>query len=70
MLTEEGHSGKRLATTGAGIFFHIRMCLEVCTQIGTVGEGPTAVVTRERFLTRVGADVSLQQPRPGERLAA
>lgn len=70
MFTQKRHSGKRLATTSARILFDIGMSLEMSSQIRAIGKGSAAVVTRERFLTRVGADVSLQQPRSGECLAA
>lgn len=39
-------------------------------QITSVGERAIAVLTAEGFLARVRSDVSLEQPRPGERLAA
>lgn len=60
MLTEKRHSGECLSTTSARILFDIGMSLEMSSQVGAVGEGSAAVVARERFLTRVRADVSLQ----------
>lgn len=46
------------------------MGLQVGAQVGPVGESPVAVLARERLLAGVGADVSLQQPWPAERLTA
>lgn len=46
------------------------MSLKVSSQIRAIRKGPATVVARERLLARVGADMSLQQPRPGERFAA
>ena len=39
-------------------------------QVGLVSEGAGALSAGERFLPGVGAEMSLEQPGPGERLAA
>jgi len=44
--------------------------LDVCAEVGAVGEGLAAVRTAEWFLAAVRALVTTQQPRPRERLVA
>ncbi len=46
------------------------MRLHVSAQIGSIGERSSANVTLERFLARVRAHMTLQQPRTTETLAA
>ena len=46
------------------------MGLSVSSEVGLVSERLVADVTGERFLSGVSSDVSLQQPGPGEGLAA
>lgn len=70
VLGEEGHPGEGLTTGGTRVLLHFRMRLEVRPQVGPVGESPVTVLTREGFLAGVRPDMSLQQPRPTERLAA
>jgi|688.fasta_scaffold1725481_1 hypothetical protein len=47
-----------------------RMRLHVGPQIGPVGECLVAQVAFVRLLSRMRAHVTLQEPRPGERLGA
>ena len=47
-----------------------RVRLDVSAQVGLVGERLAAVRTSERLFTGVRADVTLQQPRPGEAFTA
>lgn len=69
MLRQQGHPREGLAAVGAGVLLDVGVCLEVGTEVGAVGEGPVTKRTRERFLTGVCTDVSLQQPRPREGFA-
>ena len=46
------------------------VCLHVSAEIGAVSEGLPTVCTPIRFLSAVGAHVTLQQPGAGEGLAA
>ena len=39
-------------------------------QVGAVSKSPVTMLAGERLLSCVGSHVSLQQPRPGERLVA
>jgi len=41
----------------------------VSPEVASIGERAIAVLTSERLLTSVRSDVTLKQPRPGERLA-
>lgn len=50
--------------------FHLRMRLDVCSEVALVSKRLGALVARERLLSSVGPDVALQQPGPGEGLAA
>jgi hypothetical protein len=47
-----------------------RMCLHVRAQVGAVSERLAAVGAAEGLLARVRAEMSLQEPGPGEQLAA
>jgi len=60
VLVEQGHPREGLATHGAVVLFHFGVCLQVRAQVGAVCEGPVAVLARERLLSGVGANVSLQ----------
>lgn len=46
------------------------MGLQVGPEVASVGERAVTVLTAERLLAGVRPDVTLEQPRPGERLAA
>lgn len=70
VLGEQRHPRECFAARCAGILFDVGMCLEMGAQIRFVGEGTMAVLAAERFVAGVCADVSLQQPRSRERLAA
>ena len=59
-LLEAAQTGKRL---------HLRVGLDVCSQVALVCKRLAALVALERLLTSVGSNVALQQPRPGEVLA-
>ena len=61
---------KGLVALGAPETLDRRMRLHVCPQIGAVGECLVAQVAFVRLLARMRAHVTLQEPRPGERLGA
>ena len=46
------------------------MCLEVGPEVGLVSEGAGTLSAGEGFLSGVSAEMSLEEPGPGERLAA
>lgn len=60
VFAQQGHAGERLAATSTRVFLDVRVSLEMCPQVGSVGEGTSAVMAREWFLAGVGTDVSLQ----------
>lgn len=70
MFGEKRHPGEGLAAGGAGVLLHFGMCLEMSPEVGPVGKSSVAVLARERFFAGVGPDVSLEKPRPTERLTA
>lgn len=69
MLGQQRHPGEGLAAVGARVLLDIGVCLEMSAEVGTVGEGTVTERTREGFLSSVGADVPLQQPRSREGFA-
>ena len=70
MFGQEGHAREGLAARLARVALDVRVGLQVGAQVGAVGEGAGAVRAGERLLARVRPDVALQEPRPGEGLAA
>ena len=70
MLVQEAHPGEGLLTARTGVLLGLQVRLEVGPQVGLVRKAPGAVSAREGLLTRVGPYVALEQPRPGEALAA
>ena len=70
MLGQVGFEGKGFAAVAAGKRLVRRVCLDVGPQVALVRKALGTDVAGERLLAGVGADVSLQQPRPGEVLAA
>ena len=70
VLVEVRLERKRLPAALARVQLEGRVRLHVRAQVGPVGERLAAVRAAERFLARVGAQMSLQQPRPRERLVA
>ncbi len=69
MFVQIALEGKGLATPSAGIGLLCGVRLHVRPQVGLVSEGLGTLWTFEGLLPRVGANVSLQQPRPAEPLA-
>ena len=70
VFRQQRHAAERLSARLARITFDVRVRLEVGAQVRPIGKRTRAVLTAERFLARVRADVSLQQPGPAERLSA
>ena len=70
MLGEVGLEREPLATVGAGKRLEAGVRLAVGAQVALVGKALAAHLAPERLLACVGAQVSLQQPRPREGLAA
>lgn len=69
VLVEQGHAGEGSGTGLALVSLHIRVGLEVGTQVGAVSKSTVAVGAGEWLLTSVGADVALKQPGPREGLS-
>jgi len=69
VFLEQRHAREGLAAAWTRIALDAGVRLGVSSQVGPVGEGAVTVRTAERLLARVSAQVSLQQPRPRERLA-
>ncbi|RUS88314.1 hypothetical protein EGW08_003952, partial [Elysia chlorotica] len=70
VLSEQGHAGEGLPTARAPVLLHVRVGLEVGAQVGPVGERAATVAAPERLLPGVCPHVPLEQPGPGESLAA
>lgn len=70
MLVKIRFESKSLVALSTAETLDRRMCLHVSAQIGAVGECLVAQVAFVRLLSRVWAHVTLQEPRPGERLGA
>lgn len=61
---------ERFTASSARVWFHIAVCLSVCSQVGFIGEGFSADWAGERTLSRVCANVALKKPWTREVLAA
>lgn len=70
VLEQQRHARERLGAGPAPIPLDVGMCLQVRPQVRSVGKRAVAVGALERALAGVRPQVPLQQPRPGERLAA
>lgn len=70
MFVEQGHEGGGPGARPALVPLDRQVGLEVGARVGAVGEGAAAVRTRKGLLAGVCPDVPLQQPGPGEGLAA
>ena len=70
VLVEQAHPGEGLAASWAAVLLVLQVGLEVGPKVGFVCKVPGAVVAGEGFLPGVGPHVTLEQPRPGEGLAA
>ena len=70
MFLQERHPAEGLRTAGAGVLLHFLVGLQVGAKVGSVGECPMAVFAFERFLTGMGSDMALKEPRPRESLSA
>ena len=70
MLGEIGFEGELLEAAEAGEGLHLRVGLDVGSQVALVCKRLAALVALERLLTSVGPDVALEQPRPGEGFVA
>ena len=70
MLVEQRHPGEGLVAGAARVLLHVSVGLEVGPQVAAVREAAVTLRALEGLLSRVGPDVSLQQPGPRERLAA
>lgn len=70
VLRQQRHPAEGLAARVAGVLLHVAMSLQMGPEITPVGKRAVAMLTAERLLAGVRADVTLEQPRPGERLAA
>ena len=69
VLGEVGLEREALAALEAGERLVRRVSLNVSPQVALVSEGLVTEVTAEWFLSSVSSDVTLEQPRSGERLA-
>ena len=69
MLGQVRLEGELLEAAQAGERLHLRVGLDVSSQVALVCKRLAALVALERLLTSVGPDVALEQPRPGEVLA-
>jgi len=70
VLGQQAHAAEGLLAAGAGVLLVLEVGLQVRAQVGLVSEGSGALCAGEGFLAGVGAEVALQQPGPGEGLAA
>ncbi len=70
MFVQQRHARESLVTFVALVLFHIAVSLHVCAKVRSISERSRADITLERFLSGVGSDVSLQQPRSTEAFAA
>ena len=69
MLGQVRLEGELLEAAQAGEGLHLRVGLDVGSEVALVCKGLAALVALEGLLTSVGPDVALEQPRPGEVLA-
>ena len=70
VFLQQRHPGEGLGAVTAAVLLDVRVGLQVRPQVGPVGEGASAVGAGEGLLARVRPEVALQQPGPGEGLAA
>lgn len=70
MLRQQRHPAEGFATTFAAVLLDVAVSLQMGSEIAPVGERAVAMLTAKRLLAGVGPDVTLKEPRPGERLAA
>lgn len=70
MLRQQRHPAEGLAARVAGVLLDLAVSLQMGPEITSVGERAVAVLTAERLLAGVRTNVTLEQPRPGKRLAA
>ena len=70
VLVQVALERERLAAPGARVRLVCRVRLDVRSKVGLVGERLGALRTAERAFAGVCANVSLEQPRPREPLAA
>ena len=70
MLQQQRHPGEGLGAVATAVLLHVRVGLQVSSQVGPVGEGAGTVRAGEGLLPGVRPQVALQQPGSGEGLAA
>ena len=70
MLGQKTHAAEGFLAAGAAVLLVLEVGLEVGAEVGLVSEGALALGTGEGFLPRVRPEVTLEQPGPGEGLAA
>lgn len=70
MLRQQGHPAEGLAARRARVLLDVAVGLQMRPEVAAIGERAIAVLTAERFLAGVSPDVTLEEPRPGEGLAA
>lgn len=70
VFVQEGHAAEGARAGATLVLLHLRVGLQVRSQVGAVGEGSVTVRTGEGTLTGVGPNVPPQQPGSGEGLAA
>ena len=70
MLGQQTHAAEGLLAAGTRVLLVLQVGLQVGAQVGLVGEGAATLGAGEGLLPGVGPQVTLEQPRPGEGLAA
>ena len=68
VLVKIGFKGKRLVAAFTREMFEGRVGLHVSSEVGAIGERLAAVSASVRLLSRVGTEVTLEQPGPGKGL--
>lgn len=70
VLVQEAHPAEGLLASRTRVLLGLEVGLEVSSQVGLVGETPGTVVAGKWLLSGMDPEVALEQPGPGEALAA